>query len=61
MKPNLRLLAILLTAAGITSGCAVIAVADAAVTVGATAVKVVAKTAGAAVDLVIPDGDDEDN
>jgi uncharacterized protein YceK len=40
------------------SGCsAIVAVADAAVTVGATAVKITAKTVGAAVDLVIPDSD----
>lgn len=41
-------------------GCAVFAVADAAVTVVATGVKVTAKTVGAAVDLVIPDGDKKD-
>jgi hypothetical protein len=40
-------------------GCAVVAVADAAVTVVATGVKVGAKVVGAAVDLVIPDKDDE--
>ncbi len=40
------------------SGCAVIAVADAAVTVAATGVKVVAKTVGAVADAVIPDGKD---
>jgi P pilus assembly chaperone PapD len=40
------------------SGCAVVAVADAAVTVVATGVKVTAKAAGAVVDAVIPDGDD---
>lgn len=38
-------------------GCAVVAVADAAVTVAATGVKVVAKTAGAVVDVVLPDKD----
>lgn len=38
-------------------GCAVVAVADAAVTVVATTVKVGAKVVGAAVDLVIPDDD----
>ena len=37
------------------SGCAVYAVADAVVTTAATAVKVTAKTVGAAADLVIPD------
>jgi hypothetical protein len=41
------------------SGCAVVAVADAAVTVVATGVKVTAKTVGAVADAVIPDGDDE--
>jgi hypothetical protein len=37
------------------SGCAVIAVADAAVTVVATGVKTTAKVAGAAVNAVLPD------
>jgi len=37
------------------SGCAVVAVADAAVSVTATAIKTTAKVAGAAVDLAIPD------
>lgn len=41
------------------TGCAVIAVADAAVSVGATVVKVGAKTVGAAVDLVLPDSDSD--
>ncbi len=41
-------------------GCAVVAVADAAVTVVATTVKVGAKVVGAGVDAVIPDDDDED-
>jgi len=36
------------------SGCAVVAVADAAVTVVATGVKVVAKTVETAVDVVTP-------
>lgn len=40
------------------SGCAVIAVADAVVTVGATAVKTVAKATGAVIDAVIPDSKD---
>lgn len=39
-------------------GCAVVAVADAAVTVVATGVSVTAKTVGFVADLVIPDGDD---
>lgn len=38
------------------SGCAVVAVADAAVTVVATGVKITAKTVGAVADAVIPDG-----
>lgn len=38
-------------------GCAVVAVADAAVTVVATGVKVTAKAVGAVADAVIPDGD----
>ena len=40
---------------GLLPGCAVVAVADAAVTVVATGVKVGAKAVGAAVDAVIPD------
>ena len=36
-------------------GCAVVAVADAAVTVVATGVKVTAKAVGAVADAVIPD------
>lgn len=43
----------------IVSGCAVVAVADAAVTVVATGVKVTAKAVGAAADVVIPDGDED--
>ena len=41
------------------SGCAVVAVADAAVSVVATGVKVTAKAVGAVANAVIPDGDDE--
>lgn len=40
-------------------GCAVVAVADAAVTVVATGVKVTAKTIGAVVDVVLPSKDSE--
>lgn len=40
-------------------GCAVVAVADAAVTVVATGVSITAKTVGAVADAVIPDGDDD--
>jgi hypothetical protein len=38
----------------------VITVADAAVSVAATAVKVTAKTVGAVADVAIPDGDDKE-
>jgi hypothetical protein len=41
------------------SGCAVITVADAAISVVATGVKVTAKAVGAVADAVIPDGDDK--
>lgn len=40
--------------------CAVVAVADAAITVVATGVKVTAKAVGAVADAVIPDGDDDE-
>ena len=40
-------------------GCAVVAVADAAVTVVATGVKVTAKAVGAVADAIIPGGDDD--
>lgn len=50
-----------LTAVLLLSGCAVVAVADAAITVGATAVSVAAKTAGAVADAVIPDDDEDDD
>ena len=40
-------------------GCAVVAVADAAITVVATGVKVTAKAVGAVADAIIPDGDDK--
>jgi hypothetical protein len=40
-------------------GCAVIAVADAVVSVGATVVKTGAKAAGAVVGAIIPDGDSD--
>lgn len=53
-----RLLCVALCVAWI-SGCAVVAVADAAVTVVATGVKVTAKAAGAVVDAVIPDAEEK--
>lgn len=40
--------------------CAIVAVADAAITVVATGVKVTAKAVGAVADAVIPDGDDDE-
>lgn len=39
--------------------CAVVAVADAAVTVVATGVTIAAKTVGAVADVVLPDGDND--
>ena len=41
-------------------GCAVYTVADTAVTVVATGVKVTAKAVGAVADAVIPDGDEDE-
>ena len=52
-------IAALLAFSALSTGCAIVAVADAAVTVAATAVSVTAKTVGAVVDAVIPDGDDK--
>ena len=49
--------ALTIVCSALLSGCAVVAVADAAVTVVATGVKVGAKAVGAAADMVIPDGD----
>ena len=40
--------------------CAVVAIADAAVTVVATGVKITAKAVGAVADALIPDGDDDE-
>jgi hypothetical protein len=54
----LRLITIATVCSGLT-GCAVIAVADAAVSVVATGVKVTAKAVGAVADAVIPDGDEK--
>ncbi|MER0203333.1 MAG: hypothetical protein DU480_05620 [Nitrosomonas sp.] len=42
------------------TGCAVVAVADAAITAAATAVKVTVKAAGAVADAVIPDSKEKD-
>ncbi len=55
--PHLLPLCLLATLA--LQGCAVVAVADAAITVVATGVKVTAKAVGAVADAVIPDGDDK--
>jgi hypothetical protein len=56
----LRWLPIVLLALSLPlSGCAAVAVADAAVTVVATGVKVTAKAVGFVADVVIPDGDDD--
>ena len=52
-------LAFMLAAAPTFGGCAVVAVADAAVSVTATAVKTGVKVVGAAVDAVTPGGDDK--
>lgn len=54
----LRLIPAILLVASLT-GCAVVTVADAAVSVVATGVKVTAKAAGAVADAVIPDGKDD--
>jgi len=49
-----------LSAVTLLSSCAVVAVADAAITVGATVVKVGAKAVGAVVDAVTPDSSGKD-
>jgi hypothetical protein len=56
-RPRLLTLCLLATLA--LQGCAVVAVADAAITVVATGVKVTAKAVGAVADAVIPDGEDK--
>lgn len=57
---SVRNLLLAAASAAMLGGCAVFAVADAAVTVVATTVKVGAKVVGAGVDAVIPDDDDDD-
>jgi hypothetical protein len=47
---------LILVAVLLSTGCAVVAVADAAVTVAATVVKTGVKATGAVLDAVIPDG-----
>jgi hypothetical protein len=54
---TIRTIAFVSVPAFTLSGCAIVAVADAAVTVVATGVKVTAKAVGAVADAVIPDGD----
>ena len=56
LKTGLRFTAVACVALSLQA-CAVIAVADAAVTVVATGVKVTAKAVGAAASAVIPGGD----
>jgi len=56
---RVRALAALVLLVPASQGCAVVAVADAAVTVVAVGVKVTAKAVGAVADAVIPDGDDD--
>lgn len=52
-------LLILLPLVSSVPGCALYTVADTAVTVVATGVKVTAKAVGAVADAVIPDGDED--
>ncbi|MCK0508797.1 NF038104 family lipoprotein [Aromatoleum anaerobium] len=54
-------LAVVTGAVLLTGGCAVFTVADAAVSVVATTVKVGAKVVGAGVEAALPDDDDEDD
>ncbi len=60
MSHSTRALTALVLLASTLSGCALVAVADAAVTVVATGVKVTAKAVGAVADAVIPDGESSD-
>lgn len=50
---------LLIGTAVIVSGCAVVTIADAAVSVAATAVTTTVKIGAAAVDAVIPDGEEK--
>ncbi|MCF8209115.1 MAG: hypothetical protein K9K38_06895 [Rhodoferax sp.] len=56
---TITVLAGLLVSLPLLTGCSVVAVADAAVTVVSTGVKAGAKVVGAAVDAVLPDSEDE--
>lgn len=57
---RLRIALLMTTVSLMLSGCAIYTVADAAVSVVATGVKVTAKVVGAAVDAVTPGDDDSD-
>lgn len=57
----MRLFLMVCLATSLLTGCAVIAVADAAASLAIGAVKTTAKVAGAVVDAAIPDGDSEEN
>ena len=59
-RMGVRFLILMAALTLLLEGCAVVAVADAAVSVVATTVKAGAKVVGAAVDLVIPDKDGKD-
>ncbi len=60
LASNLIKALVLAAAMAALQGCAVVAVADAAVTVVATGVKVTAKTIGAVADVVLPSKDDDE-
>jgi hypothetical protein len=63
MRPDglmLRCAVLMLVSAPVLSGCVVVTVAGAAVSVATTAVKVTAKTAVKVVEVAIPDGDSDD-
>jgi len=57
----LRCTVLLVASASLMSGCVVVAVTGAAVSLATTAVKVTAKTAVKVVEVAIPDGDSEGN
>lgn len=56
MWGTMKLAVLMMALMGMMSGCAVIAVADAAASLAVGAVKTTAKVAGAVVDAAIPDG-----
>ncbi|MGA1694630.1 MAG: hypothetical protein ACO38B_06990 [Burkholderiaceae bacterium] len=59
-NPRVVTLAVMLVAGMLVQGCAVIAVADAAVTATATVVGVGVKATGAVVEALIPSSSEED-